>query len=210
MCANTVKMFLGRMVFIYLFVASVLVNIVLVSAYYAEYGTAQTCTEELLPRMDQAFLTCSQELAYSAGMLLEAIHEMDELEAQLSNCKKKHKTTSISIDQNMFPKVWMDLFEITAYSIAEGTGPPGYPEPDGFTSIGLKADWTQNIVAVDPKLIPYNSQLYIHGKGWYIAGDTGSAIKGKRLDILMADTDTALEWGRQRRKVLVIPKVRGG
>lgn len=50
-----------------------------------------------------------------------------------------------------------------------------------FTSIGLKAGY--GVVAVDPKVIPLRSKVYIPGYGVAIAGDTGGAIKGNKIDL---------------------------
>jgi len=49
------------------------------------------------------------------------------------------------------------------------------------TSIGLKAGF--GVVAVDPKVIPLKTKLYIPGYGFAVAGDTGSSIKGDKIDL---------------------------
>jgi 3D (Asp-Asp-Asp) domain-containing protein len=69
----------------------------------------------------------------------------------------------------------------------------------------IKADPAQRIVAVDPKLVPYGSQVWIEGLGWYRAEDCGSAIKGFRLDLLTATEKDAMEFGKQDRFVIVVP-----
>lgn len=60
------------------------------------------------------------------------------------------------------------------------------------------------IVAVDPNVIPLGSIVEIEGRQ-YIADDTGGSIKGNRIDILVATTDTkpAFEFGRKQLKVKV-------
>lgn len=49
------------------------------------------------------------------------------------------------------------------------------------TAIGLKAGY--GVIAVDPKIIPLRSKVYIPGYGIAIAGDTGGSIKGNRIDL---------------------------
>jgi 3D (Asp-Asp-Asp) domain-containing protein len=51
----------------------------------------------------------------------------------------------------------------------------------GLTATGLKARY--GVAAVDPKFIPLGTKLYIEGYGYAIAADTGSAIKGNRIDL---------------------------
>lgn len=49
-------------------------------------------------------------------------------------------------------------------------------------------------IAVDPAVIPLGSEIEIDGKS-YIAEDTGGAIKGNRIDIFVANHETAHEKG---------------
>lgn len=84
-----------------------------------------------------------------------------------------------------------------------------YPGPestgkwaDGYTSIGMKA--TFGVVAVDPKVIPLRSRLYIDGYGFAIAADVGSAIKGNRIDLCFDSKAEALAWGRRKTKVYLL------
>ena len=51
-------------------------------------------------------------------------------------------------------------------------------------------------IAVDTKVIPMGTKVYINGKE-YIAQDTGGAIKGNRIDIYMSTHQEALNWGVQ-------------
>ncbi len=84
-----------------------------------------------------------------------------------------------------------------------------YPGPEstgkwanGYTSIGMKA--TFGIVAVDPKVIPLRSRVYVDGYGYAIAADVGSAIKGLRIDLCYDTLQEALNWGRRKTKVYVL------
>ena len=57
-------------------------------------------------------------------------------------------------------------------------------------------------IAVDPKVIPLGSYVEIDGH-IYVAEDTGSGIKGARIDLLFGDHQEALNWGMQWRTVRV-------
>lgn len=57
------------------------------------------------------------------------------------------------------------------------------------TAIGLRAG--KGVIAVDPKVIPLRSKVYIPGYGEALAGDTGGAIKGNIIDLGFDDARTA-------------------
>ena len=57
-------------------------------------------------------------------------------------------------------------------------------------------------IAVDPRVIPLGTVVRI-GEHEFIAQDTGSGIKGKRIDICLEDHGECLEAGVQYSEVLV-------
>ena len=71
----------------------------------------------------------------------------------------------------------------------------------GQTASGMKP--AEGIVAVDPSVIPLGTELYVEGYGDAIAGDTGGAIKGNRIDLFMESRGQALEYGSQKIKVRI-------
>src|SRR5579884_3475479 len=75
----------------------------------------------------------------------------------------------------------------------------------GITATLTKADPAARIVAVDPKLIPYGSWVWIEGLGWFRAEDCGAAIKGFRLDVLTPTEEEAMAFGKQDRFAIVVP-----
>jgi len=99
-------------------------------------------------------------------------------------------------------KSWGRRFTVTMYLPRD----PAYGRFNtGFTSTLWKADPKSRIVAVDPKLIPYGSWVWVEGLGWYRAQDCGAAIKGFRLDLLTATQRDAMASGKQDRFVIVVP-----
>jgi len=80
----------------------------------------------------------------------------------------------------------------------------------GITSTGMKA--RKGVIAVDPKVIPLGTRLYVEttGKmpdyGYAIAGDIGGAIKGNIIDLYYDDISTARNWGRRQVKVYILQK----
>ena len=59
-------------------------------------------------------------------------------------------------------------------------------------------------VAVDPRVIPLGSKLYIEGYGYAIAEDTGGAIKGNIVDVFLNTANECRNWGRRNVKVTIV------
>lgn len=59
-------------------------------------------------------------------------------------------------------------------------------------------------VAVDPRVIPMGTKLYIEGYGYATALDVGSAIKGNKIDLFFETKAQALRWGRRPVKVYIL------
>jgi len=65
----------------------------------------------------------------------------------------------------------------------------------GITASGRPAG--HGIVAVDPRVIRLGTRLYIPGYGYAVAGDTGGAIRGNRIDLGFNSLTDALRFGRR-------------
>lgn len=59
-------------------------------------------------------------------------------------------------------------------------------------------------VAVDPRVIPLGTRLYVEGYGYGRAEDVGSAIKGDRIDVYFNSESEARRWGKRRVKVYIL------
>jgi 3D (Asp-Asp-Asp) domain-containing protein len=83
----------------------------------------------------------------------------------------------------------------TGYSPYEGSG-------SGRCATGVRAGY--GIVAVDPRVIRLGTRLYIEGYGYAVAGDTGGAIKGHRIDLGHTTYREASNVGRRRVVVWIL------
>ncbi|HTQ11582.1 MAG TPA: 3D domain-containing protein [Fimbriimonadaceae bacterium] len=81
-------------------------------------------------------------------------------------------------------------------------------ENGGSTRASLGVPLRDGVVAVDPRIIPLGTKLYIEGYGFAYACDTGSAIKGNRIDLLLSSSAACSEWGRRVVKVHVLTAAR--
>lgn len=101
------------------------------------------------------------------------------------------------------------IMRATAYDLSvESCGKlPDHPEY-GITFSGTKA--RPGVVAVDPRVVKLGSKLYIESMdrtpdyGFAKAEDTGSAIKGNRVDLFIEDRAQALRYGVRTVKVYVL------
>ena len=93
----------------------------------------------------------------------------------------------------------------------EATGYDPGPHTNSWNYAGItKLGWRtrRGIVAVDPKVIPLRTLLYIEGYGLAWAGDVGGAIKGNRIDLCFNKTEEALAWGRRTVTAYILSEVR--
>ena len=89
---------------------------------------------------------------------------------------------------------------VTVQATAYSTNQPALTDT---TATGINLTSNPNVIAVDPNFIPLGSTITIPGYGTFIAGDTGSAIKGNRIDIHMTDLNRAMNFGRQTLTIQV-------
>lgn len=97
----------------------------------------------------------------------------------------------------------------TAYTASykdtgKSPGDPGF----GITATGMKV--RKGVIAVDPKVIPLGTRVYVEvaGKvadyGYAIAADTGGAIKGNKIDLYFDSQSFVDSWGRKNVKVYIL------
>jgi 3D (Asp-Asp-Asp) domain-containing protein len=97
----------------------------------------------------------------------------------------------------------------TAYtaSFADTGKHPGHPE-FGITYTGVKA--RKGIIAVDPRVIPLGTKVYVEvagdipDYGYAVAADIGSAIKGDLIDLYFDSQSFVNKWGCKRVKVYIL------
>lgn len=102
----------------------------------------------------------------------------------------------------------LDL-KATAYtaSFADTGKHPGTPG-FGITRTGIRA--REGVIAVDPRIIPLGTKVYVEvpgsapDYGFAIAADIGSAIKGKLIDLYFDTTLQAKNWGRRNVRVYIL------
>lgn len=97
----------------------------------------------------------------------------------------------------------------TAYTASfkdtgKSPGDPGF----GVTRTGMKV--RKGVIAVDPRVIPLGTKVYVEvagntpDYGYAVAADTGGAIKGNLIDLYFDNQGTVDSWGRRKVKVYIV------
>lgn len=107
--------------------------------------------------------------------------------------KTESKTSSVSTDSYTTLNVEATAYTAYCYGCSGVTA----------TGIDLRSNPNQKVIAVDPNVIPLGSKVYVEGYGMAIAGDTGGAIKGNRIDLFVPNRSDALDFGRKTIQVKV-------
>ncbi|MED2219735.1 cell wall-binding protein EntB [Bacillus thuringiensis] len=133
----------------------------------------------------------------------EAKAKEEEKAREIAKAKEEEKAKEVSKNNIESAKR-----ELTVVATAYTADPSENGTYGGRVLTAMGHDLTANpnmrIIAVDPKVIPLGSKVWVEGYGEAIAGDTGSAIKGNRIDVLMGSKSKAMNWGRQTVKVKIL------
>ncbi|MEN6388524.1 MAG: 3D domain-containing protein [Candidatus Cryosericum sp.] len=92
----------------------------------------------------------------------------------------------------------------TAYSNRASTILDGRDHLYGYSGLWLH----YGTCAVDRRLIPMGTVLYVEGYGYAVAADTGSSIHGNCIDLFFNSYGDACNWGRRTVRVHVLPITR--
>lgn len=154
-------------------------------------------TEELLEDTQNALASATED------SLLKST-ELDKLNIKLEYAAEQLNTANQTISdlkESRYDLVYMGNFKLTHYCAEEyehicGTG-------TGLTATGTEVT-VGRTVAVDPSIIPYGTQIYIEGYGWFVAEDCGGAVKNKQIDIAVETHADALFMGVKHGGVWIL------
>lgn len=108
----------------------------------------------------------------------------------------KEGTREVTTSRNVAGRASRAItMEASAYLATDGDG-------YGITATGIPA--VRGVVAVDPDVIPLGTRLFIPGYGEAVAADTGGAIIGNRIDLVMDSYGEAMDFGRRDVTVYVL------
>lgn len=108
-----------------------------------------------------------------------------------------------AIDNNTLPGApgnYRKMIQMTSTAYAPGAADNG--KWGNRTHLGTYV--RQGVAAVDPAIIPLGTKLWVEGYGEAVAEDTGSAIKGNRIDLAFNNRQDALNYGIKKVNVYVM------
>jgi len=146
--------------------------------------------------------------AVNTETVQEPVKKIVEVGTKAVSAPKKATFTQGAADKN-FSYSKVITCNASAYDLSyESCGKtPDHPYY-GITASGMKAQY--GVVAVDPSVIPLGTRLYIEAVdgswtyGYCVAGDTGGAIKGNRIDLFYNSRAEALAFGRRQANVYIL------
>lgn len=139
------------------------------------------------------------------------IQELEE-ERERRNVKE---SVSRGTDRGLFT---ITAYDLTITSCGKKQSHPAYGiTASGYSLVGQDRESAMTI-ATDPKVIPLGTKVYIefldeewqHWNGIYTSRDTGSAIKGRRIDIFYKDTgdkktdQEVFNFGKRKAKITIL------
>lgn len=124
---------------------------------------------------------------------------VEEKKAEPKNTDNSNKNVSKDNLESK-KKIKMKATAYTSSSACTGKNPgdKGY----GITASGMKA--RPGVVAVDTRVIPLGTNLYVEGYGYAIAADTGGAIKGNKIDLYFNSYSDAIKFGVKQLDVYIL------
>ncbi|MGE8207549.1 3D domain-containing protein [Heyndrickxia sp. NPDC080065] len=143
----------------------------------------------------------------SIGLSLKSLKKSVSTATQISSSesvKGSTPTLEEAIDWSTYP---VKEVVATGYTAGvESTGKnPNDPEY-GITYSGVKVKRDlYSTIAADPRIFPIGTILFIPGYGYGVVADTGSAIKGNKLDLYYETVKEVYEqWGKKSVKVYIV------
>lgn len=121
--------------------------------------------------------------------------------------KTQERFTDLMLEQQPdiqeFPNRKLGRFSLTWYSPKE----LGKENASQLRTSSGTTPKQGRTIAVDPRVIPYGSIVYIQDYGYFIAEDCGGAIKENRIDIYTDSHSYAKQMGRKVSNVWVLGKI---
>ncbi|MCM1989888.1 3D domain-containing protein [Oceanirhabdus seepicola] len=107
---------------------------------------------------------------------------------------------------------YSSIIQVRATAYTADVNSQGVPDDPylGATAVGTRAKRNPNgmsTIAVDPRVIPLGTKVYVEGYGLAIAEDVGGAIKGNKIDVYVHKYSDTLNWGVRHVNVYILEDI---
>lgn len=148
------------------------------------------------------------ELSVVNNNMLDMTDSNETLKAELASAN----ATIEDLKENDSELIYLGDYKLTAYCACEicceefalNRPKDANGNPIVYTASGTVAQQGRTI-GVNPEVIPYGTEVYIEGQGWFVAEDTG-VIQGQHIDIYMGFHEAALSSGLTHGNVWMLVK----
>ncbi|MDQ0200803.1 3D domain-containing protein [Neobacillus ginsengisoli] len=160
--------------------------------------------QQALTAMQEKFAQINQQMALAeqekAGIVAQIQAAQEKIRQEQEASKAQAAQAAAGNQQSTSPSAGKgEEMYVTATSYS--------PESSGdITTLGynIKQNPNMKLIAVDPSVIPLGKKVWVEGYGVAVAGDTGGAIKGHIIDVLMPTSAQSLAWGRKTVKIVIL------
>lgn len=121
-----------------------------------------------------------------------------------TNANTSSASTNKDFSYSRMLKCTATAYDLSYESCGKNPGDPYY----GITASGMKAQY--GVIAVDTSVIPLGTRMYVEAVdgswvyGYCVAGDTGSGIKGNKIDLFYNSRNEAISFGRRQANVYIL------
>ena len=173
-----------------------------------------TAAQEKLKREQEAAARAKQVAQEAAAAKAAQVDQEASAQKTVSQSNQS-KTTSSNNSKDTSANKSKSTSETTSKTTSKPNGKELYVTATAYTpncsgcsgvtatGINVKANPNMKLIAVDPSVIPLGSRVWVEGYGEAIAADTGGAIKGHKIDVLMSSDAAARQWGRKAVRIIV-------
>lgn len=142
-------------------------------------------------KLDARLKVLEQQNSNLSSTIKKLEQENTNLKKQVVASKNTQKTSYTSVSRGTSTPTGKKMtVKATAYT-AYCNGCSGTTA----TGINLRANPDVKVIAVDPRVIPLGTKVHVEGYGYAVAGDTGGAIKGNKVDLFVKSKSQATNWG---------------
>lgn len=185
---------MGKSVFLSISILMILVALVFLVLTISSFKTALP-----IEMPDHDLERIELQIDYLRQRTGEIGQKIDEIQTRLQELRDGLDSLLETFDMTK-----ADTYTVTAYAPLDPSAVYGldYIGNPNVTASGDKPVPGQTVAAA--KDIPFGTRVWIEGVGVRTVNDRGGAIKRGRLDLCMATKEEALQFGRQRRKVIIL------